>query len=242
MTPREVVELIKVIRACSPAFTAAPGTPAAWAQMLCDIPATDAAAAVHAHFATSGPWIGIADIRRRVLAARNLLPPDPEVAYAQARRMNTWLDRRAGPEPETHPAVYAAAAKRLGGIGWEVLDGPEGYAHKRFVEAYGPISAAAAEKALTTPLPALLAEVNAPKALPAGSGVRPVAPPEALEVDPARVAELRRQITAASVKKTPPSPKADYPPSTDIEKRRWVAELRRWAAEHGWPTGETGAA
>ncbi len=177
MNRADVSKLLHLIRALSPAFTitpsanGAPGTGDVWAEMLADIPAADAAKAVTAHYAVTGPWIGVHDIRRRVLEARGLLPPDVETAYAQARRMNAWLDCRVGPEPDTHPAVYTAMSRHTNGIGWEVLDGPEGYARKRFAEAYGLVAAREAERALTTPLPRLAAEVGAPKALPGGSGV-----------------------------------------------------------------------
>lgn len=176
MNRADVSKLLNLIHALSPAFTVVPttkdggpGTGDTWAELLADIPAADAAQAVRAHFATGGPWIGVADIRRRVLAARGLLPPAVEEAYAQARRMNAWLDRRVGPEPAIHPAAMAAGRE----IGWSTFDGLEGYAHKRFAESYNPISVRDAEKALTTALPVLVAAVTAPKALPAGSGVEP---------------------------------------------------------------------
>lgn len=169
MNAAETHNLLILIKACSPAFTAQPGAADVWAELLGDIPEGDAKAAVKVHFLTGGPWIGPADIRRRVLAARGLLPPDPEAAYGQARRMNSWLDRRVGPEPEIHPAAMKAARE----VGWSTFDGPEGVSHRRFVDAYRPAAEREAERALTTRLDRLVVEVAAPKALPAGSGVQP---------------------------------------------------------------------
>jgi hypothetical protein len=222
----DVARLLKLIGALSSGFTADPGTGDAWAELLADIPAADAELAVKAHYATGGPWIDVNDIRRRVVAARGLLPPEAEAAYAQARRMNTWLDRRIGPEPEIHPAAMAAARE----VGWSTFDGLEGYAHKRFVDAYRPTATAAAEKALTTPLPELEAQMRAPKALPAGSGAAPLMLPATAvaDVDPARVADLHRQLARAAVAKAPPAPRPDYDPPTEADKIRALDALRQW--------------
>lgn len=209
MNRDDVSKLLNLIRSLSPAFTITPrsedtpGTGDTWAQLLADIPAADAIAAVRTHFATGGPWINVSDIRRRVLAARGLLPPDTEAAYAQARRMNTWLDRRVGPEPAIHPAAMAAARE----IGWSTFDGLEGYAHKRFAESYNPISTRDAEKALTTALPVLVAAVNAPKALPAGSGVEAAQreTQAAQPTDRARAAAIVAQIRRSGFGRTVPT-------------------------------------
>lgn len=240
MNPTETIKLLRLVAGYHPGFVIGEQVPAVWCEALADVDAADATRAVHQHYAVAGPWITVADIRRRVVAARGLLPPDPEAAYAQARRMNTWLDRRVGPEPEIHPAAIAAARE----IGWSTFDGLEGVAHRRFVEAYGPVSTAAAEKALTTPLPVLLAEAHAPKALPGGSGVEPEPLPEApvADVDPARVAELHRQIARASVKRAPAPPRADYDPPSEVEQARQMAALRRWARENGQSVDATGDA
>lgn len=209
MNPTETMALLRLITGYHPGFAMNDQTPAAWHHALGDIPAADATAAVHAHYATGGPWIMPADVRRRVVASRGLLPPDVETAYAQAREMNRWLDRRVGPEPTTHPAVYATMSKHKGGIGWEILDGPEGYAHKRFAEAYTLVSARDAERALTTPLPELESAIRAPKALPAGSGVeaarreQPVIGP----IDREGLAKVRAMLARSGFGK--PVPTAD---------------------------------
>lgn len=176
---------------------AMPGTAGVWWDLLRDVPMADAIAAVRTHYAASHNWITPADIRRRVVGARGLLPPDPEAAYAQARRMNSWLDRRVGPEPEAHPAVMAAARE----ISWSTFDGLEGYAHKRFVEAYRPVAEKATERALTTPVDVLEAELAAPKALPAGSGVQPEAGPRP---NPGGVARVEGAIARSGFGKRVP--------------------------------------
>lgn len=198
MNAADVVKLLALIRTCSPAFGAEPGTSAVWAELLADIPAADAAAAVKAHFRVTGPWITPADIRRRVVDARGLLPPDPEAAYGQAREFNRWLNRRVGPEPAIHPAALAAARE----IRWDTFDGPEGYAHRRFVDAYRPAADKATDRALIERLDVLEGERAAPKALPAGVGVQQ---PVELRPNPAGVARVETAIVQSGFGKRVPT-------------------------------------
>lgn len=239
MNETEAKRLLRLVAGYHPGFQATAQTPAVWAHALADLSEADATRAVHAHYAVAGPWITIADIRRRVVSARGLLPPDPEVAYGQAVAMNAWLNRRIGPEPEIHPTAIAAARQ----VRWSTFDGLEGAAHRRFLDAYAPMATRASEQALTTPLPRLEAELRAPKALPGGAGVE-AAEREALAIEPIdkpRAEAVKAQIRAADIGRLP-APKADYEPPTDIERQRQLDELRRWAAENGYPLDESGAA
>ncbi|EFC80071.1 hypothetical protein [Parafrankia sp. EUN1f] len=241
MTRAEVSKLLHLIRALSPKFTIVPstddtpGTGDAWHDLLADVPFIDAAQAVRAHFVIGGPWIEVGDIRRRVIAARGLLPPDTEAAYAQAREMNRWLNRRTGPEPSIHPAVYKTMSPHENGIGWEAIDGRDGYAHRRFVDAYTPVSVRETEAALMTPLAALEAAKRTPKALEGGSGVEAAEreAQAAVHADRPRAEAVKVQIRRSGFGRTIPA-RADYGPATDIQKTQAADALRAWAAQNGY--------
>jgi hypothetical protein len=179
VNPAEVAELVDLISTYSPG--AIPDNPqrlralsAVWGTALADVALDHATAAVHEHFASSGPWISVADIRTRVAERLGVMPPDLETAYGQARRFREWLHNRRGVEPTIHPAAIAAART----IGWVAFDGFEGDAHKRFAEAYGTTRQAAFRELVELGLDEARRRIAAPKALPGGTGVtRPPDPP-----------------------------------------------------------------
>lgn len=190
MTPDETLELLYLIAGYHPGFVMNEHTPVAWHHALKDIPAEQATAAMHEHFAVAGPWITVADIRRRIADRLGLTPPDAEVAYMQAVRFKKWLNARVGDEPEIHPAALEAART----VGWTTFESLEGLAHKRFVTAYDTTFRAAQRELATTPFPVLLARVEEPKALPGGYGIREPKPPA---TNPKAVARLDRMIGEA---------------------------------------------
>jgi hypothetical protein len=235
VTPNEVLDLLETVAGYTPGMRVADASAAVWHHQLRHVPAAEAHAAVHAHFATETRWVMPADVRRRVAAARGLLPPDPEAAYAQAVAMNRWLALRSGPEPRTHPAVMAACRT----VGWSTLDAPDGVAHQRFVDAYRPAAAAAVERAAAAGPAEVEADLRASKALPGGSGARPAETSGRVPArpDPARLAELRRRLARVAAAAAPPAPRPDYPPPTEAERDRWSAALRAWAEANGHPLG-----
>lgn len=187
MNSDDALNLIDLVRAYSPSMPLGEATPAVWGQALADIPADAATAAVHEHFAVTGPWITIADIRRRVADRMGLLPPDAEAAYAQAVAFRRWLDRRVGPEPRIHPAALACART----VGWHVFSEDDRVSHNRFVAAYGPARERAMRELATTPYPELAARIREPKALPGGWGILPPADPPA---DPGGLVRVSRVV------------------------------------------------
>lgn len=187
MNASETIDLLKLIRGYNPSFQAAPETPAVWARSLADVPAEVATDVVHEHFAMTGPWITVADIRRRAADRFGLIPPDPEAAYAQAVEFRVWLKHRQGAEPQIHPAALEAART----IGWTSFETYEGAAHKRFVTAYATTQRKAERELATTPFATLLARAEGPKALPGGMAVAEPKPPA---TDPAGVARLDKMI------------------------------------------------
>jgi hypothetical protein len=246
MTRDDAISLLKRIAVLSPGMPMSDSTPAAWWDLLRDVPMPDAVAAVRAHYAASHNWITPSDIRKRVLRPRGLLPPDAETAYEQATRMNRWLDCRIGPEPQIHPAAIAAARA----MGWDTFDaGPEPVIHRRFVESYAPKAADAAERALATPLGRLADEIAAPKALPAGAGVE-AARQVAEQGDPAgesRAEELRRR-TSAGLSRLDEAIAAlggdgQYllPPGVRLESEFGQAALRHKLRDYGARTDVDGA-
>ena len=232
MTPAEIIKLLELARSYSPSLPLSEGTPAAWAYALADVGYADAVAVVHEHFANGGPWIGVADVRRRVATRHGLLPPDPDTAFAQAVAFNRWLSRRRGPEPPVHPAALEAA--RL--VGWHAFDGPDG-GHRRFHGAYRPIADRFTQEALTGNLAKLAAAVDAPKALPAGTGVVPPEEPES-DVNEHRVADVRAAVARVSAARALQPVRPDYAPPTDVEKRRWSDALSEWAEQNGQPINQ----
>jgi len=192
----ETQELIDLIAAYSPSMPLAENTTEVWGAALADIPADAATAAVHEHFAVTGPFIAVADIRRRVANQIGALPPDPETAYAQALRFRHWLDRRIGPEPSIHPAALACART----VGWLVFDEDDRYARGRFVAGYAAARDEAMRELATTPYPVLAARLAEPKALPGGWGVLP---PEAPPPNPDGQVAIRRMIAGLADVYTP---------------------------------------
>jgi hypothetical protein len=232
MNRADVSKLLNLVRALSPSFTIKPsspdelGTGDAWFELLADIPADAAYAAVKAHFAVGGPWIAVSDIRRHVAGRYGALPPDPDVALAQARHWSAWRGPAHQPwpadgEPELHPAVREAART----LGWNWLDDTDDrYARPRWRETYTAAAERHTQRALAPGgIAAIRAEIAAGSQRPAIEA----APVEGLPVaaDSQRLAELRQQIARTATRKAIPAAKPVYDPPSDEEKRRWASAL-----------------
>ena len=111
MTPTETLTLVRLTCALWPAMRLDEHTPDAWHDVLGDLPADLALAAVRRLAKVSRGYIGPADIRREVYRAAGLLAPDPALTFAEVVRVaSNWGDGRAG----LHP-LAAAAYDAMGG-------------------------------------------------------------------------------------------------------------------------------
>ena len=105
MTPTETVRLVAIIKQLYPSMKIDSHTPDAWSLVLDDVPIDDALNAVK-HLARSrGGYIQPYDIRRQVIAACGLLPPNEAEGLQDAAFV---AGQRGEGASKLHPVVRRA--------------------------------------------------------------------------------------------------------------------------------------